>query len=384
MIRTCPKCRAFYADAHLTFCYADGTPLAEVQPNSEKWHEASRSIQEKATRLHKARRNRTWRRIVLGGLTTLLLTLVVTKSFDVETTTPLPVTVPSPSPSTSSLPTPSPSDSASPSPSISPSPSPSSSRSPSPSPSSSRSPSPSPSSSRSPSPSPSSSRSPSPSPSPSPPPSPSPSPSPSTSLSPVVLYKISGRVISAGQPLKGVKVMIEGSMLTSTTTDANGNYTFSRLRAGGSYTITPRAQASFSPPSRSFNNLRRDEPADFVGLVKREEKELPTPTFECSDAEKRHIGSDLIAKFAAQWRRSIERDRSRIIAETVGVDVRNAEATLGPIEFRPTLAKCSAAVITARYAWTVRADLHEGVKAVTVPKVKRFACGKVLGVWLCS
>jgi len=196
-------------------------------------------------------------------------------------------------------------------------------------------------------------------------------------------YKISGRVMSASQPLSGVKVILEGSMLTSTTTDADGSYTFTKLRAGGTYTITPRAKASFSPPSRSFNNLRRDESADFVGPAKREEKETPTTT-ECSDSEKQRVGASLIAKFAAQWRRTIERDRARIIAATVGVDNRNAEARLGEIEFRPAFTRCSSAVITASYAWEVKVDLAQGVKAVTVPKVKRFACGKVLGAWVCN
>ena len=64
---------------------------------------------------------------------------------------------------------------------------------------------------------------------------------------PVESYKISGRVMSGSQPLGGVKVSLEGSSLTSTTTDANGNYSFSNLRAGGTYTITPRAQVEFSP-----------------------------------------------------------------------------------------------------------------------------------------
>ncbi len=196
-------------------------------------------------------------------------------------------------------------------------------------------------------------------------------------------YRISGRVMSASRPLSGVKVMLEGSMLTSTTTDANGNYSFSKLRAGGTYTITPRAQASFSPPSRSFNNLRRDDSADFVSLVKIEGTPLSTPTTDCSASERESIGGSVIARFAGQWRRTIERDRSAIIAETFGADIKNAVATLGPIEFQPAFIKCSAGLVTAKYAWHVKADFPQGVKAVTVPKAKKFACGKLLGAWVC-
>lgn len=81
-------------------------------------------------------------------------------------------------------------------------------------------------------------------------------------------FKISGRVMSASGPLRDVTVMLEGSKLTSTTTDANGNYTFDDLSAGGSYTINPRAQARFSPPSRSFNELRQNESADFLVVIR--------------------------------------------------------------------------------------------------------------------
>ena len=174
-------------------------------------------------------------------------------------------------------------------------------------------------------------------------------------------------------------------MLTSTTTDANGNYSFNGLRSGGNYTITPQAQTSFTPLTRSFDNLRRNEAADFFAPVKVKDTQTPTPTSECSDSEKQRLGASLGARFGAQWRRNIERDRSRIIAATVGVDIRNAVATLGPIEFQPALTNCSAALITARYAWQVKADLPQGgPRVVTVPQIKRFACGKVLGAWLCN
>lgn len=174
-------------------------------------------------------------------------------------------------------------------------------------------------------------------------------------------------------------------MLTSTTTDANGDYSFNGLRSGGNYTITPQGQTSFTPLTRSFDNLRRNEAADFFAPVKVvKDTQTPTPKSECSDSDKQRLAASLEATFGAQWRRNIERDRSRIIAATVGVETRNAVATLGPIEFQPALTTCSAALITARYAWQVKADLPQGPRIVTVPQIKRFACGKVLGAWLCN
>ncbi len=374
MISTCPKCCTSYADPELAFCFADGTPLVEVEPGGEQWSEGARLIQENSKAGGKQRRRRWWRRIALGGVTTVLLAMVFTKSFSVETTAPPPPPLQYPSlPQGLLLPAEPASEAASPLPS------PSDFPSPSPSPSlSTLSPSPARPDDSSPSPSPSSTPSPSPSPSPFLLPSP-------TSTPPVVFYKISGRVISASGPIGGVRVRLEGSKLTATTTDTNGYYTFSQLRAGGSYTIAPVAQMSFSPTSRSFNDLRRDESADFVALVKpREETQIPTPKTECSDSDKERIAANLISSFAAQWRRKIEQERSRIIAATFGVEVQSAVATLGPIEFQSTFTKCSAAVVTARYTWQVKADLPQGVKTVTVPGVKRFACGKVFGPWICN
>lgn len=95
------------------------------------------------------------------------------------------------------------------------------------------------------------------------------------------VFKISGRVTSPSQPLAGVKISLAGSKLTSTTTDGNGYYAFSELREGGSYTVTPKAQMKFNPPSRSFDNLRRDESADFVG---REQSELYKISGRVTDA----------------------------------------------------------------------------------------------------
>jgi hypothetical protein len=204
MIRTCPKCGAYYADVQLAFCFADGAPLVDVDPSSEQWREGSRSVQDKTAQLRKQRWWRVWRTLALSGLTTVLLATVFTRSFTVETTAPPPVTI-------------------------------------------------------------------------------------SWSRGPV-----------------------------------------------------------------------------------------------CSDSDRERIGANLVATFARQWRRAIERERPQIVATAFGSDIQNAVATLGTIEFQPTLRKCSAAVIAARYAWQVKADLPQGVKAASVPRVKRFACRKVPGEWICN
>jgi hypothetical protein len=77
MIRTCPKCRAYYADALLAFCLADGTPLVNVSPSSENWREGARVIEERSSALQKKTRKMKWRRAFMSAMTAVIATVVV-------------------------------------------------------------------------------------------------------------------------------------------------------------------------------------------------------------------------------------------------------------------------------------------------------------------
>ena len=81
---------------------------------------------------------------------------------------------------------------------------------------------------------------------------------------------ISGTITSSrgGQPVAGVTVNSTGyGWITSTTTDASGNYTLS-LSAGTDAVVTPsKAGSSFLPPSRSYTNLTTSRTGeDFVAV----------------------------------------------------------------------------------------------------------------------
>ncbi|HST52838.1 MAG TPA: M36 family metallopeptidase [Pyrinomonadaceae bacterium] len=79
---------------------------------------------------------------------------------------------------------------------------------------------------------------------------------------------ISGRVTDgASNPLVGFQVTLSGTTNVSTLTDGSGNYSFTGLVSGGSYTVTPTTPGfNYTPPSRAFNNLTTDVTnADFVG-----------------------------------------------------------------------------------------------------------------------
>jgi CSLREA domain-containing protein len=73
-------------------------------------------------------------------------------------------------------------------------------------------------------------------------------------------FSISGRVLAGATPLGGVTMTLRGSKAAATTTDADGNYTFTGLAPGGYYTVTPtKTHYTFNPPSKSFTNLSADQ-----------------------------------------------------------------------------------------------------------------------------
>ena len=71
---------------------------------------------------------------------------------------------------------------------------------------------------------------------------------------------------NASTPLAGVTVDLTGTSTGQTTTDANGNYSFSDLTAGGNYTVTPSGLGkTYSPMNRTYT-----KPDD-----KRHKRQLP-------------------------------------------------------------------------------------------------------------
>lgn len=80
-------------------------------------------------------------------------------------------------------------------------------------------------------------------------------------------FTISGRVIRSELGLGGVTINLSGSVNAATTTDAVGNYQFSGLAPGGSYSVSPSYLGHhFSPPVRKFNNIDGNRIADFTGF----------------------------------------------------------------------------------------------------------------------
>ncbi len=77
-------------------------------------------------------------------------------------------------------------------------------------------------------------------------------------------YTISGRVTNGGAGLANVTVTLGGSQIGLTSTDANGNYSFT-VPGGGNYTVTPSILGfSLSPANQAFNNISANQTADFT------------------------------------------------------------------------------------------------------------------------
>ena len=84
-----------------------------------------------------------------------------------------------------------------------------------------------------------------------------------------LVYAISGQVTdSVGNPASGVTLSLSGAQTGSTQTDVTGNYSFTNLPAGVTYTVTPSRPDytftyTFTPASQTFSNLSANQTANF-------------------------------------------------------------------------------------------------------------------------
>jgi hypothetical protein len=82
----------------------------------------------------------------------------------------------------------------------------------------------------------------------------------------LVTNTISGRVTKPdGDGLSGTTVTLTGSQQATTTTDVAGNYSFTKLPAGGTYTVTPsNLSYLFTPLNQTVTNLTSDQTINFT------------------------------------------------------------------------------------------------------------------------
>jgi subtilisin family serine protease len=83
-------------------------------------------------------------------------------------------------------------------------------------------------------------------------------------------FTINGRLADPnGSAVVDLQVFLSGTSGQMARTDANGNFSFTNLPAGGNYTVFPSFQSTmvFSPTQYYFNNLSADQTANFVRTV---------------------------------------------------------------------------------------------------------------------
>ena len=81
---------------------------------------------------------------------------------------------------------------------------------------------------------------------------------------------ISGLVLEGGGlPVGGAEVVLnDGTSLTSVLTENDGSYQFSRLRQGGTFTVTAsKPHFTMAPVSQTFNNLNSDQVLNFTATA---------------------------------------------------------------------------------------------------------------------
>jgi hypothetical protein len=83
-----------------------------------------------------------------------------------------------------------------------------------------------------------------------------------------LIYQISGQVTDAGGvPTPGVTLTLTGTQSAVATSDANGNYLFTKLGANGNYTVTPSKAGilvyNFVPVSQNYADLTGNQVLNF-------------------------------------------------------------------------------------------------------------------------
>lgn len=86
-------------------------------------------------------------------------------------------------------------------------------------------------------------------------------------IQPGVKYSITGSIrTSSGAGVANISVELSGAKSATTTTDANGNFTFTDLESGN-YTVTPISEDyKFDPSSKIINDLSSNQTVNFTQL----------------------------------------------------------------------------------------------------------------------
>jgi hypothetical protein len=183
-------------------------------------------------------------------------------------------------------------------------------------------------------------------------------------------YKISGRVADEKKPLPGTSLKLEGTTPALTTTNADGNYTFDHLTAGGTYRVTPGPvkDIKFTPSRYSFDKLAQDQSANFTGTSKSDSSSTSDPGCQADEIIVRKIIS---ARLDGSVGASIKNGQSGTLRLPV-ID-KSGKGLLGTIEQITFFEKCTVASVTIKYS----------AQMAAVPNKHPLSCNKKEGKWVC-
>ncbi|HEX8556912.1 MAG TPA: hypothetical protein VF668_02360 [Pyrinomonadaceae bacterium] len=338
-MRICPTCGDFYDDGEPAFCLADGAPLAFVEPRGEVWDEGARVLRQKSEALGRRRRRLKWRRVTTR-LTTTLMTVTVVCVTIVNSLIYL-----APAPPTEVA-----RDGTPPAPAAAP---------------------------------------------------------PARAADPTRTTTPTGGATTTLLPLEPAAAAVPATpgdagppatprtdATPAETTPANGAPDTSQPPPpppADSATPTPTpvtTQTTPTPvttqttPTPTPTPTRRPTQLWTPTWAPAQEPARPAEPAECSDADRRRELQRILAAFGGSWRRGIERERPRVVAEFARVD--NAEAALGDIAYEGALSRdCKAASVTLSYVWRVSANANGEPRVVNVPRARRLACARLFGAWVC-
>jgi hypothetical protein len=104
------------------------------------------------------------------------------------------------------------------------------------------------------------------------------------SLDPSAQYAISGRVADAGNTALAGATLTINETHASVTSDAAGNFSFTGLPAGGSYTVTvTKLGYRFTPAAVLFNNLDHNQAANFTGTPTSSTVQLSAASYQAGE-----------------------------------------------------------------------------------------------------
>ncbi|HEX8189487.1 MAG TPA: DUF4214 domain-containing protein [Pyrinomonadaceae bacterium] len=124
-------------------------------------------------------------------------------------------------------------------------------------------------------------------------------------LDPSAKFNIGGRITSSGNTGLGGATVIIGETQATVVTDVNGNFNFSDLPSGGSYTLSVvKAGLIFTPASVLFNNLDRNREINFSASPTA--NPIDGTTFFVSQHYRDFLGREPDAAGLAFWTGEIE------------------------------------------------------------------------------